>query len=59
MYLGQMLMAIGVPFFAQGLVTLCLSMIWIAQILYWKVQEERELLAKHPEYEEYKKRTWF
>jgi protein-S-isoprenylcysteine O-methyltransferase Ste14 len=59
MYLGQILMAIGVPLFAQGLVTLCLSMIWTAQILYWKVLEERELLTKHPEYQEYKKRTWF
>lgn len=59
MYFGQMLMAFGFPLFAQGLVTLCLSVIWIAQILYWKALEERELLAKYPEYEEYKKRTWF
>ena len=59
MYLGQILMAIGIPFFAQGLVTLCLSIVWIAQILFWKVLEERELLARYPEYKKYKKRTWF
>jgi protein-S-isoprenylcysteine O-methyltransferase Ste14 len=59
MYLGQILMAVGVPFFTQGLVTLCLSIVWIVQILFWKVLEERELLAEHPEYGEYKKRTWF
>ena len=59
MYFGQILMAIGMPLFARGLVTLCLSIVWIAQILFWKVTEERALLAKYPEYEEYKKRTWF
>jgi protein-S-isoprenylcysteine O-methyltransferase Ste14 len=59
MYFGQMLMAIGIPLFGQGLVTLCLSIIWIAQLLFWKVLEEKELLAKYPEYEAYKKRTWF
>jgi len=52
-----MLMAIGIPLFTQGLVTLCLSIIWIAQILYWKFLEEKELLAKYPEYKKYKERT--
>jgi len=59
MYFGQILMAISIPLFAQGLVTLCLSIIWIAQILFWKVLEERELLAKYPEYKNYKNITWF
>jgi protein-S-isoprenylcysteine O-methyltransferase Ste14 len=59
MYIGQILMAIGIPFFAQGLVTLCLSIIWIAQILFWKTMEERDLLTTYPEYKNYKKRTWF
>ncbi len=59
MYLGQILMAVGIALFTQGFVTLCLSIIWIAQILFWKVLEERELLVKYPEYKDYKKRTWF
>ena len=59
MYFGQILMAISIPLFVQGLVTLCLSIIWIAQIIFWKVLEERELLAKYPEYKNYKNRTWF
>jgi protein-S-isoprenylcysteine O-methyltransferase Ste14 len=59
MYLGQILMAVGTPLFTQGFVTLCLSIVWIAQILFWKVLEERELLEKYPEYKNYTKRTWF
>lgn len=59
MYLAQILMAIGVPLFTHGLVTLCLSIIWIIQILFWKVLEEKELLAKYPEYKKYKESTWF
>jgi len=59
MYLGQFLMAVGLPFFNRGLVTLCLSVFWIAQLLYWRWLEEKELLAKYPEYAEYRKRTWF
>lgn len=59
MYLGQLLMAVGLPFFARGLVTLCLSSVWIAQLLYWRGLEEKELLARYPEYADYRKRTWF
>jgi len=59
MYLGQFLMAVGLPFFTRGLVTLCLSLVWIAQLYYWRWLEEQELLAKYPEYADYRKRTWF
>lgn len=59
MYFGQILMAVGIPIFAQGFMTLCLSIVWLAQILFWRVLEERELLAKHPEYKNYIKKTWF
>lgn len=59
MYVGQFLMAVGFPLLAGGLVTLCLSILWLDQLLLWRAAEERELLAKHPEYEEYIKRTWF
>jgi protein-S-isoprenylcysteine O-methyltransferase Ste14 len=59
MYLGQLLMAVGLPVFAQGFVTLCLSVVWIAQLIFWKFFEERQLIAKYPEYQDYKKRTWF
>lgn len=59
MYLGQLLMAVGLPVFAEGLVTLCLSIVWIAQLIFWKLLEEKQLLEKYPEYQNYKKRTWF
>lgn len=59
MYLGQLLMAVGLPVFAEGLVTLCLSIVWIAQLIFWKLLEEKQLLEKYPEYISYKKRTWF
>ncbi len=59
MYLGQLLMAVGLPVFAEGLVTLCLSIVWITQLIFWKLLEERQLLEKYPEYQNYKKRTWF
>ena len=59
MYLGQLLMAVGLPVFAQGFVTLCLSIVWIAQLIFWKLLEERQLLEKYPEYQNYKKKTWF
>jgi protein-S-isoprenylcysteine O-methyltransferase Ste14 len=59
MYLGQFLMAVGFPLYTGGLVTLGLSIFWLAQLLFWRASEEKELLAKYPEYREYIKRTWF
>jgi len=40
-------------------ITLLSSVLWIPQLLYWKVCEEKELEVKYSDYKEYKKRTWF
>jgi len=36
MYVGQFLMAVGFPILAGGLVTLCLSILWLGQLLLWR-----------------------
>lgn len=59
MYLGQIMMAVGFPIYTRGLVTLCLSAVWVAQILYWRHLEEKDLIGRFEEYGEYRKRTWF
>lgn len=59
MYLGFIIWIIGYPTFTRSLITLASSAIWIGCILYWKTLEEKELEDKHPEYREYKKKTWF
>jgi protein-S-isoprenylcysteine O-methyltransferase Ste14 len=59
MYLGFILWIIGFPLFMQSIVTFALSILWIPQILYWKISEEKSLEKKYEKYIEYKKRTWF
>jgi protein-S-isoprenylcysteine O-methyltransferase Ste14 len=59
MYLGFILWIIGFPIFMQSLITLASSVIWISQIMYWKISEERKLKEEYEGYREYKKRTWF
>ena len=59
MYLGFILWFIGFPLFMKALLTLLSSVIWIPQILYWKISEERELMEKYHDYADYKKETCF
>ena len=59
MYLGFILWIIGFPLFMQSFITLASSVIWIPQIMYWKISEESKLEEMYKEYREYKKRTWF
>jgi Putative protein-S-isoprenylcysteine methyltransferase len=59
MYLGFIIWIIGFPIFTKAAFTLASAIIWIPQILYWRISEERELGKKYTEYQEYKKRTWF
>jgi protein-S-isoprenylcysteine O-methyltransferase Ste14 len=59
MYLGFIIWVIGFPLFMQKPLALLSSIIWITQIILWKVLEERELERKYPDYKEYKKQTWF
>jgi protein-S-isoprenylcysteine O-methyltransferase Ste14 len=59
MYLGFIIWIIGLPVFTTSPFTLASVIIWIPQILYWKVSEERQLEKKYADYQEYKKKTWF
>ena len=59
MYLGFILWIIAFPLFMQSFITLASSIIWIPQIIYWKITEERNLEKKYKNYKEYKRKTWF
>jgi len=59
MYLGFIIWIIGFPIFTNAAFTLASAIIWIPQILYWRISEERQLVKKYKEYPEYKKQTWF
>ncbi|MBN2380956.1 isoprenylcysteine carboxylmethyltransferase family protein [candidate division WOR-3 bacterium] len=59
MYVAQVFLAAGVALFAMGLVTLCMVVLWIMQMVWWAVAEERALEKKYPEYADYRKRTPF
>ena len=59
MYLGFIIWIIGFPMFTNAAFTLGSAIIWIPQILYWRNSEERHLVTKYKEYQEYKKQTWF
>ena len=59
MYLGFIIWIIGFPIFTNAAFTLASAIIWIPQILYWRVSEEKQLEQKYEDYQKYKKRTWF
>ncbi len=59
MYLGFILWIIGFPLLMQSIVTFASAILWIPQILYWKISEEKSLKKKYKKYLEYKKKTWF
>ena len=59
MYLGFIIWIIGFPIFTNATFTLASAIIWIPQILYWRTSEERRLLEKYKDYQEYKNKTWF
>ena len=59
MYFGFIIWIVGFPIFTNAAFTLASAIIWIPQILYWKISEERQLVKKYADYPEYKKKTWF
>ena len=59
MYLGFIIWIIGFPVFTNAAFTLASVIIWIPQILYWRISEERQLGKKYEDYQDYKKGTWF
>jgi protein-S-isoprenylcysteine O-methyltransferase Ste14 len=59
MYLGFMCWLIGFPFFYGGLFSFILALPFIANILFWRYLEEKELVKRFSGYMDYKKTTWF
>jgi len=60
MYLGLILMHLGLPLSLGKLLTLLSTLLWIPQILAWKYWEEKELIKRFKKkYKDYQKRTLF
>jgi protein-S-isoprenylcysteine O-methyltransferase Ste14 len=59
MYLGFLFWLIGFPLFFGSYFSGILALLFIANILFWRSLEEKELDLRFPGYKEYKKSTWF
>lgn len=59
MYLAFILWIIGLPVYYEARTALSLSLLFIANILFWRYLEEKELEKRFPAYKEYRKRTLF
>jgi len=59
MYLAFIFWLAGFPVFCDSMFALILSLPLIANVLFWRSLEEKELLERFPGYEDYKKRTIF
>ena len=59
MYLGFILWLIGFPVFFGAIFSSGLSLIFIANVLFWRYLEEKELNKRFPSYMDYKKTTIF
>ena len=59
MYLGFIFWLIGFPIIFGALFSLVLSLVFIANILFWRYLEEKELELRFSSYLDYKKTTIF
>jgi protein-S-isoprenylcysteine O-methyltransferase Ste14 len=59
MYLGFILWLIGFPIFFNGYFSIILALPFIADILFWRHLEEKELEKRFPAYMDYRKTTIF
>jgi protein-S-isoprenylcysteine O-methyltransferase Ste14 len=59
MYLGFILWSIGFPLFFDAPFALMLGLLFIMNILFWRLLEEIELEKRFSSYREYKRTTWF
>lgn len=59
MYLAFIFWLAGFPVFCDSMFALILSLPLIANVLFWRSLEEKELLERFPGYEVYRKRTIF
>ncbi|MEI6748008.1 MAG: methyltransferase family protein [Bacteroidales bacterium] len=59
MYLGFILWLIGLPIFLGALYAFVLAFVFIANVLFWRYLEEKELVERFSSYAAYKKTTLF
>lgn len=59
MYFGFLLWSIGFPIFFGASLSMVLSLLFIANILFWRYLEEKELEKRFPAYPDYKRNTIF
>lgn len=59
MYTGFILWLIGFPIFCGAVFSFFLSVLFIANVLFWRSLEEKELEKRFPDYQDYKKTTIF
>jgi protein-S-isoprenylcysteine O-methyltransferase Ste14 len=59
MYLGFICWLVGFPVFLGGLFSIFLALPLIANVLYWRYLEEKELVERFPSYKDYAKTTLF
>jgi len=59
MYLGFILWLIGMPVYCGGIYSFILCIVFIANVLFWRHLEEKELAKRFSLYEDYKKKTIF
>jgi protein-S-isoprenylcysteine O-methyltransferase Ste14 len=59
MYLGFILWLTGFPVYFGALFSILLAFLFIANVLFWRHLEEKELEERFPSYTDYKKTTFF
>ena len=59
MYLGFIFWLIGMPIYYGAMYSMMLSIPFIINVLFWRHLEDIELLKRFPEYEVYKRKTFF
>jgi protein-S-isoprenylcysteine O-methyltransferase Ste14 len=59
MYLGFIFWLIGFPVYFGAPVSMGFGLIFIANVLFWRSLEERELMVRFPNYSDYRKTTIF
>jgi protein-S-isoprenylcysteine O-methyltransferase Ste14 len=59
MYLGFILWLIGLPIYFGAHYAFILAFVFIANVLFWRYLEEKELVDRFSSYMDYKKTTIF
>ena len=59
MYLGFVFWLAGFPVFNGALFAMVLAVVFIANVLFWRHLEEKELIDRFPDYKEYAGKTFF